>query len=221
MQTIQRSLKHLLEVERFFGIEEIIAARPGKNKKARQMEELSHGIKSCRKCRLYTGIKNYVVGEGSLDAKVMFVGEAPGYEEDIQGRPFVGAAGQLLDKIIAAMGFMRKDVYIANCLKCRPPHNRNPEEDELLHCEPYLVEQIKIIAPQVICALGKFAGQNLLKTKLPITRLRGKFAQFQGIAVMPTFHPAYLLRNPADKKLVWEDIKSIKKYIDNGLKRDD
>lgn len=139
----------------------------------------------------------------------MFVGEAPGYDEDQQGLPFVGAAGQLLTKMIEAMKFGRNDVYIANCLKCRPPGNRNPLPTEIVSCNPILMRQIEIIQPKVICALGKFAAQTLLQTQEPISRLRGRFHDWRGTRVMPTFHPAYLLRTPDDKKLAWEDLKLI------------
>jgi len=143
----------------------------------------------------------------------MFIGEAPGEEEDIQGFPFVGRAGQLLTKIIEAMGMEREDVYIANVLKCRPPHNRMPLPTEILSCAQNIKRQVEIIKPKVICTLGKFASQTLLKTQIPITALRGKFQEYNGIKVMPTFHPAYLLRNPQDKRLVWEDMKKIRKEL--------
>lgn len=144
----------------------------------------------------------------------MFVGEAPGYEEDQQGLPFVGAAGQLLTKIIEAMKLTREKVYIANCLKCRPPNNRSPLSTEIVLCKPFLLRQIQIIQPKVICALGKFAAQTLLETEEPISRLRGRFFDWKGTRLMPTFHPAYLLRNPADKKLVWEDMQQIMKELE-------
>ena len=160
-------------------------------------------------CGLSKTRTNVVFGSGNPDAMLMFVGEAPGFDEDKQGLPFVGAAGQLLTKIIEAMKLTREDVYIANCLKCRPPGNRNPEALEITTCNPILTAQIQIIQPEVICALGKFAAQTLLATEAPISRLRGKFHDFNGIKLMPTFHPAYLLRNPADKKLVWDDMRLI------------
>ncbi len=150
-----------------------------------------------------------VFGEGNRNAELIFVGEGPGFDEDQQGRPFVGPAGQLLTKIIAAMGLKREDVFIANCIKCRPPGNRNPFPDEITCCQPYLTRQISLIRPKIICALGKFAAQNILRTERPISRLRGSFGSYSGIKVMPTFHPAYLLRNPQDKKLVWLDMQKI------------
>jgi DNA polymerase len=143
----------------------------------------------------------------------MFIGEAPGQDEDIQGLPFVGRAGQLLTKIIEAMGLKRDEVYIANILKCRPPNNRIPLPDEIAACEDIVKRQVAIINPKVICTLGKFASQTLLKTQAPISVLRGHFQEYNGIPVMPTFHPAYLLRNPADKKLVWSDMKKVMKEL--------
>jgi len=168
---------------------------------------------SCTKCGLSDTRTKVVFGAGSPKAKLMFVGEAPGMEEDLQGLPFVGRAGQLLTKIIESIGLKRKDVYIANILKCRPPNNRNPLPQEILTCEGYLIKQIELIKPKVICALGKFAAQTLLRTTEPITRLRGEFRDYRGTKLMPTFHPAYLLRNPRDKRLVWEDMKKIKKEL--------
>jgi DNA polymerase len=147
----------------------------------------------------------------------MFVGEAPGEDEDIQGMPFVGRAGQLLTKMIQAMGLAREDVYIANIIKCRPPQNRNPMPDEIASCEPFLVAQLDTIRPKIVCALGTFAAQTLLRTQDKISRLRGRFHQYNGIPVMPTYHPAYLLRNPGDKRLVWEDMQKIMDEL--GLSR--
>jgi len=145
----------------------------------------------------------------------MFVGEAPGADEDEQGIPFVGRAGQLLTKIIEAIGMTRDDVYIANVIKCRPPQNRNPEPDEVATCEPFLFRQIDAIQPKVIVALGKFAAQTLLQTDAPISRLRGRLFDYRGAKLIPTFHPAYLLRNPSAKREVWEDMKLVKKLLDS------
>jgi len=165
----------------------------------------------CRLCKLHTlGRKQVVFGVGNPNADLMFVGEAPGADEDIQGEPFVGRAGQLLTKIIEAIGMSRSDVYIANVIKCRPPGNRNPEPDEVERCEPFLFRQIDIVKPKVIVALGKFAAQSLLKTTDPITRLRGREYKFRSAILMPTFHPAYLLRNPSSKREVWEDMKRVR-----------
>jgi uracil-DNA glycosylase len=170
----------------------------------------------CRRCPLHKTRQNLVFGEGNPQAEVVFVGEAPGADEDRQGRPFVGRAGQLLTKIIEAMGLKREEVYICNILKCRPPGNRNPLPEEILTCEPFLVRQLAAIAPQVICALGTFAAHTLLKNEVPITVLRGRFHDYHGIAVMPTYHPAYLLRNPSAKKQVWEDVQQIMKRLKSG-----
>jgi DNA polymerase len=143
----------------------------------------------------------------------MFVGEAPGADEDVQGIPFVGRAGQLLTKIIEAIGLTRDEVYIANVIKCRPPENRNPDPDEVETCEPFLFRQIEIIKPKVIVALGKFGSQALLKTDAPISRLRGRIFDYRGAKLVPTFHPAYLLRNPSSKREVWEDMKLVKTLL--------
>ena len=165
-------------------------------------------IGDCTRCKLHgLGRKQIVFGVGNPDADLMFVGEAPGGDEDIQGIPFVGRAGQLLTKIIEAIGLARDDVYIANVIKCRPPQNRNPEQDEVETCEPFLFRQIDIIKPKVIVALGTFAARTLLRTLDPISRLRGRVFEYRGAKLIPTFHPAYLLRNPASKREVWEDMK--------------
>jgi len=162
----------------------------------------------CRRCKLHKlGRKQVVFGVGNPDADLMFVGEAPGADEDEQGIPFVGRAGQLLTKIIEAIGLTRDDVYIANVIKCRPPQNRNPEQDEVDTCEPFLFRQIDTIKPKVIVALGTFAARALLRTLDQISRLRGRVYDYRGAKLIPTFHPAYLLRNPASKRDVWEDMK--------------
>jgi uracil-DNA glycosylase len=164
----------------------------------------------CTRCRLCGGRKTIVFGEGDPEAALVFIGEGPGQEEDQQGRPFVGAAGQLLtDIIVKGMKLRREDVYICNIVKCRPPNNRNPEPDEIEACEPFLIKQLQAIGPKLIVGLGNIAVKTLLRTKAGITSLRGTWRSYQGIPLMPTFHPAYLLRNPADKKLVWEDIKKV------------
>ncbi len=169
----------------------------------------------CQLCGLGKTRHNLVFGDGNPQAKIVFVGEAPGADEDEQGLPFVGRAGQLLTKIIEAMGLSRKDVYICNILKCRPPQNRNPLPEEIAACEPFLKLQLKSISPQIICALGTFAAKTLLKTEVPISVLRGRFHFYEGIKLMPTYHPAYLLRNPAAKKIVWEDVQLIMKELQN------
>jgi len=168
----------------------------------------------CRRCKLCTlGRSQIVFGVGNPKARLMFVGEAPGEEEDRRGEPFVGRAGQLLTKIIEAIGLTRDQVYIANVIKCRPPGNRNPEADEVESCEPFLFRQIDVIKPRVIVPLGKFAAQSLLKTMDPITRLRGRQFDYRGAALIPTFHPAYLLRNPSAKREVWEDMKKVRAIL--------
>lgn len=180
-------------------------------------EELLHDLlretAGCQRCSLAGTRKNIVFGDGNASAKIVFVGEAPGADEDEQGVPFVGRAGQLLTKIINAMGLERKEVYICNILKCRPPGNRNPLPDEIRVCEPFLKQQLQIISPQIICALGSFAAKTLLKTETPITALRGRFHLYEGIKLMPTYHPAYLLRNPPAKKQVWDDVQLIMNEI--------
>jgi uracil-DNA glycosylase len=171
-------------------------------------------IGDCTRCKLHTlGRTQIVFGVGNPNADLMFVGEAPGADEDVQGIPFVGRAGQLLTKIIEAIEFRRDDVYIANVIKCRPPGNRNPDPDEVETCEPFLFQQIDLIKPKVIVALGKFAAQALLRTEDPISRLRGRVFDYRGAKLIPTFHPAYLLRNPASKREVWEDMKLVKKLL--------
>ena len=173
-------------------------------------------IGDCTRCKLHgLGRKQIVFGVGNANADLMFVGEAPGADEDIQGIPFVGRAGQLLTKIIGAIGLTRDDVYIANVIKCRPPQNRNPEQDEVETCEPFLFQQIDIIKPKVIVALGTFAARTLLRTLDPISRLRGRVYEYRGAKLIPTFHPAYLLRNPASKREVWEDMKLARRLLES------
>lgn len=173
------------------------------------LKALREEIGDCQRCKLSKGRTNIVFGEGNVDAEVMFIGEGPGMEEDRQGRPFVGDAGQLLTKLIEKMGFKREDVYIGNIVKCRPPLNRDPEDDEINTCFPFIKRQIEIISPRVIVALGRISSQTLIGLKVPISKLRGKFYQYGNIPLMPTFHPAYLLRNPKDKWRVWEDAQKV------------
>src|SRR6476660_3572107 len=168
----------------------------------------------CSRCKLHRlGRSQIVFGVGNPDADLMFVGEAPGADEDIQGEPFVGRAGQLLTKIIEAIGLKREDVYIANVIKCRPPGNRNPEPDEVEQCEPFLFRQIDTVKPKVIVALGKFAAQCLLRTNDPITRIRGREFKYRDAILIPTYHPAYLLRTPSAKREVWEDMKRVRAIL--------
>lgn len=173
------------------------------------LKALREEIGDCKRCKLSKGRTSIVFGEGSPDAVLMFIGEAPGREEDLQGRPFVGDAGQLLTKLIGKMGFRREDVYIGNIVKCRPPLNRDPEDDEIATCMPFIERQVDIISPKVIMSLGRISAQSLISAKVPISKLRGKFYQYRGVPLMPTFHPAYLLRNPKDKWLVWEDAQKV------------
>lgn len=177
------------------------------------LDKVRANLGDCRRCKLAGTRRHIVFGEGNPEARLVFVGEAPGADEDLQGKPFVGRAGQLLTRIIAAMEMRREDVYICNILKCRPPQNRNPLPDEIASCEPFLIAQLEAIRPRVICALGSFAAHALLKSDVPITVLRGHFHDYQGIPLMPTYHPAYLLRNPAAKKQVWEDVKKIMELL--------
>jgi DNA polymerase len=177
---------------------------------AERLRAIREELGDCQRCRLAGGRKTIVFGQGSPGAELMFVGEAPGAEEDEQGLAFVGRAGRLLTDIIEkGLRMKREDVWIGNVLKCRPPKNRNPEADEILSCQPFLEAQIRAIQPKVIVALGKFAAHWLLKTAVPITRLRGQLGEWEGIPAMPTYHPAYLLRNPRGKKDVWEDMKVV------------
>ncbi len=168
-------------------------------------------VNECVKCRLSIARKQIVFGEGSPESRLMFIGEAPGAEEDNTGRPFVGRAGQLLTKIIESINLKREDVYIANIIKCRPPENRNPMEDEIALCSPFLEEQISIIKPEIICTLGKFATEFIIgNDKGAISSVRGKEFNYKGVTVIPTYHPSYLLRNPNAKKETWEDMKKIR-----------
>jgi uracil-DNA glycosylase family 4 len=181
------------------------------------MADLRTRAAVCQKCpNLAAARRNVVFGVGDIHSPLMFVGEAPGADEDEQGVPFVGRAGQLLTKIIEAIELKREDVYIANVIKCRPPQNRNPEPDEVETCEPYLFRQIDAIKPAVIVALGKFGAQTLLRSTEPISRLRGRVFDFRGAKLVPTFHPAYLLRNPPAKREVWEDMKLVKQLLSDS-----
>jgi uracil-DNA glycosylase family 4 len=177
------------------------------------LDDVRGEMGECVRCKLHKGRHNIVFGVGDPKARLMFVGEAPGEDEDLKGEPFVGKAGQLLTKMIEAMGLRRQDVYICNTVKCRPPNNRNPEPDELAACEPFLKGQLASVKPEVIVTLGKFAAQALLREQTPISRLRGQWREYEGIPVMPTFHPAYLLRSPQEKVKVWDDLQSVMKKL--------
>lgn len=236
MNTINRDLKDVIdsvkayiELDRASGISEFFVDTPNSQlprlpethstavgqatPNTKDLDSLKKEISTCKRCSLHKTRHNTVLGAGNPKAELMFIGEAPGEDEDLQGLPFVGRAGQLLTKIIEAMGFTRGDVYIANILKCRPPNNRPPLPNEIAECEDILKKQISIINPKIICTLGKFASQTLLRTEITISALRGNFKEYNGIKLMPTFHPAYLLRNPNDKKLVWLDMKKIMKEL--------
>jgi len=227
LQRIVRDVKNFIELEKESGLNEVMLKSIQKRSikassyeepcfaknKTEALAQLKDSVLNCTECALSKSRRNPVFGEGSPDADLMFIGEAPGLQEDIQAKPFVGKAGTLLTKIIEAIGLKREDVYIANCLKCRPPQNRNPLASEILACREFFMKQINIISPKLICCLGKFAAQTVLMSEESISRLRGKFYNFENIKVMPTFHPAYLLRNPQDKRLVWEDMKKIRDYL--------
>ena len=167
----------------------------------------------CKRCELAASRTKIAYGVGNPNARLVLVGEAPGREEDLRGEPFVGEAGQLLDRILLAMGMQRDEVYICNVLKCRPPNDRDPLPEEVATCEAFLTRQIAAIRPQVIIGLGRFAVHSLLKTKEPISRLRGEWQQYHGVPLMPTYHPAYLLRNPESKRDVWEDMKEVMRLL--------
>ena len=210
MQDILKSIRNYFETERESGVSEyIFSSRP----KDVKLSLVKNAVSHCQKCPLGKMRRNIVFGSGSMNARLMFIGEAPGHDEDMQAMPFVGEAGILLTKIIEAMAIKREDVYICNILKCRPPQNRNPLPEEISTCIDYLYAQIDIIKPKIICALGKFASQTLLGIETPISKIRGSWHEYRGIKFMPTYHPAYLLRNPQDKKLVWEDMKKIMKEL--------
>jgi len=179
--------------------------------RGRTLDEIRRELGDCKRCKLCNGRTQIVFVVGNPRAELVFVGEGPGADEDAQGIPFVGKAGQLLTKMIEAMKFSRDDVYICNVVKCRPPNNRNPEPDEIEACEPFLKAQLASIQPKVIVALGKFAAQTLLRVDTPITRLRGQWREYQGIPLMPTFHPAYLLRSPEEKGKAWMDLQEVMK----------
>jgi DNA polymerase len=225
LQNLVTGLRRYLEEERSMGVEgwpkkslplppEAPPPRDERISTPPTLEAVREELGDCRRCKLHKTRTSIVFGSGNLRAKLVFVGEGPGRDEDLQGEPFVGQAGQLLTKIIQAIQLRREEVYITNIIKCRPPGNRNPEPDEIGSCEPFLVKQLEAIRPKLICALGTFAAQTLLKTEEKISSLRGEFHQYQGIPLMPTYHPAFLLRNPNSKRDVWEDMKKLKREYD-------
>ena len=202
-------MREVVEQLKFFSDLGVTHLNVGTDDSSQSLEEIREEIGDCRRCKLWEKRHSIVFGVGNPEADLMFVGEAPGADEDAQGIPFVGRAGKLLTKIIEAMGMTREEVYIANILKCRPPGNRDPEPDEVETCEGFLFQQIQAVQPRIIVALGRHAAQLLLQTKTPISKLRGEFFQFQNSFLIPTFHPSYLLRNPSSKRQVWEDMKAV------------
>lgn len=201
------------KIEYISGVQETSFALLMPNRKRFILEKEARERANCKLCKLYKTRKKVVYGEGNSDAELMFIGEGPGENEDKTGRPFVGRAGQLLDKIIKAMRLERSEVYIANIVKCRPPNNRNPEADEIQTCRPFLDRQIDIIKPKVIITLGAPASRTILNTTETIGRLRGKFFKYKNIPVLPTYHPSYLLRNPESKKASWKDVQIVMKFL--------
>lgn len=200
------------------GLPKETAAAPTSGKEPRSekiptLEEIRRELGNCQRCKLYPGATNLVFGEGSPSARLMFIGEAPGAEEDLQGRPFVGAAGQVLNNLLNKLGLPREEVYITNVVKSRPPGNRDPEPDEIEGCLPFLKQQIAAIRPKAIVTLGKIATQALLGSKEPITKMRGQWRRYDHIRVMPTFHPAYLVRFPKERIKTWEDMQQVMEYL--------
>lgn len=205
-ELLDATQSHLRDLERR-GYRVDLAREDDLKKTSASLDGVRKELGECTRCKLHEKRKNLVFGVGNPHADLVFVGEAPGRDEDIKGEPFIGRAGKLLTDIIEAIGFRRSDVYICNVIKCRPPENRNPEPDEIETCRPFMHAQIAAIQPKVICALGKFAAQTVLNVETPISALRGQFAEMNGIPVLATYHPAYLLRNPSAKRLVWDDMK--------------
>jgi uracil-DNA glycosylase family 4 len=203
------NLKHYVAYQKSLGAEFLPGSPEETSHPQRTLAEVRRELGECKRCDLHLTRRHIVFGEGSEKAQLVFIGEAPGGDEDRQGRPFVGKAGQLLTRIINSIGLKREEVYITNIIKCRPPHNRNPQRVEIATCAPFLEKQLEIIQPRIICALGTFAAQTLLKTDEKISHLRGRFHVYGGIKVMPTYHPAFLLRNPHKKREAWEDMKKI------------
>ena len=214
-RTLIRAFKQHLEGLSALGVTAVPRGERRQPSKAERLGALAKDVERCRRCPLHRTRTHAVISDGSPDARLMFIGEAPGRDEDLQGKPFVGAAGQLLTKMILAMGLPRQDVYICNVLKDRPPGNRTPEPDEVDACLPFLREQIAIVRPSVICVLGAVAAKALLGPHVAITKIRGSVCEYDGIPLVPTFHPAYLLRNPDAKRFAWADLKKVKKLLDD------
>jgi uracil-DNA glycosylase len=229
VQEVAAQVRSLLEDLKNLGIAEVsyipqkISSSPvgegGMEEHSETLEEIRADLGDCRRCPLWQSRKNIVFGAGDPHARLVFVGEAPGREEDKVGQPFVGEAGRLLDRILFAMGMTREEIYICNVEKCRPPNNRDPRAEEIEACEPFLKRQLAAIRPQLIVALGRFAAQALLRDQTPISRLRGNWREYEGIPLMPTYHPAYLLRNPTAKREVWEDMKQVMKRLQEEIKK--
>jgi len=223
-KAILKVLRDKIDLERGFGVDGLPLFERSEKKdipeapqdRLAALKEVEQEAMQCVACPLHATRTNVVFGTGNPDADLFFIGEAPGYDEDQQGEPFVGRAGQLLTKIIEAIDMKRSEVYIGNILKCRPPENRNPRPLEIVTCMPFLKRQIELIQPKVICALGTIAAQALLKTQERIGALRGKFHDYGGIKLMATYHPAYLLRNPRDKRKVWEDVQKVRDELRKG-----
>ena len=216
VRALARSLTQRLEGLAAWGLKAIPVSR----RSATQPEALAsieHEVIACTRCPLYRTRTHHVFGEGNPNARLVFVGEAPGREEDLQGRPFVGAAGGLLTKMIEAIGLSREEVYICNVLKDRPPGNRTPEPSEIEACLPFLERQLALIQPHVICTLGAIPSKALLGPHVAITKIRGQVCDYHGIPLIPTFHPAYLLRNPAAKRLVWQDLKTVTRILQGAV----
>ncbi|MBI3321267.1 MAG: uracil-DNA glycosylase [Candidatus Omnitrophica bacterium] len=217
-RSVARALRLHLESLRVLGVTAIpiTARRAGPASKESRLAQLAKEVERCRRCPLYRTRTHAVISDGTPHATLMFVGEAPGRDEDLHGKPFIGAAGQLLTKMIAAMGLSREQVYICNILKDRPPGNRTPLPEEVEACLPFLQEQLAIVHPAVICTLGAVATKALLGAGASITKIRGRVHEYQGFQVVPTFHPAYLLRNPSAKPFAWADLKKVKQLLEAG-----
>jgi uracil-DNA glycosylase family 4 len=211
---IVAQLKGHLHYHQELGINTLLSQ--GTRRERLTLDSIRQELGECTRCRLHEEKHHIVFGEGAPYAALVFVGEGPGREEDLQGKPFVGRAGELLTRIIEAIELTREEVYIANIIKCRPPNNRNPRPDEIQACLPFLIKQLEAIKPRIICCLGTFAAQTLLGTEERISLLRGRFHAYQGAKLMPTYHPAFLLRNPQYKKDVWEDMKKIRDEYQRG-----
>lgn len=217
--TVVRAVRQYVNYMQQLGVDELPLqvspeALAGTSSAQATLEQLEASVRDCTRCSLHQSRTQVVFGTGDPSADLVFVGEAPGEAEDRQGEPFVGPSGQLLTRIIEAIGLRREQVYILNIVKCRPPKNRDPHPDELAACRPILQAQLDCLKPRVVCALGRFAAQALLQTDESISRLRGRFHKLGEIPVMPTYHPAYLLRNPNEKRVVWQDMQAIQKVLD-------